>query len=227
MPFTEETFTFLIQNYLTDSREWFHEHKSEYETLVVEPLADLVLELSPCMAEIDPAIPCIPKVGKCISRIWRDTRRGHGLPIFRDVMWTNFVRNKQDNLPGFWFEFSPRGMRWGCGWYSTDPAVMQTARELILRDDPAWKKARTAYKKLKGFKLEDTAYKRNRYPDAPEELQLWLNQRSLCLTHEHDDIDLLFSPELAETVAKDYRALKPIYEFLMKAVSATTGGTSS
>lgn len=226
MPFTEETLNFLIQNYLTDSREWFHAHRSEYETLVVEPLADLVIELSPTIEKIDPTIPCIPKIGKCISRIWRDTRRGPDLPIYRDVMWVNFIRNKQDNLPSFWFEFSPRGMRWGCGWYYTDPAVMQTARELILRNDPAWKKARTAYKKLKGHKLEDTRYKRNRYPDASEELQLWLNQRSLCITHEHDDIDLLFSPELANKIAESFIALKPIYEFFMKAVSATVGGKS-
>ncbi len=224
MPFTEETLDFLILNYLTDSREWFHEHRSEYEKLVVEPLADLVIELSPTIAKIDPSIPCIPKIGKCISRIWRDTRRGPDLPIYRDVMWINFIRNKQDMLPSFWFEFSPRRLRWGCGWYYTDPAVMQTARELILRDDPAWKKARAAYKKLKGFKLEDTRYKRNRYPDASEELQLWLNQRSLCLTHEHGDIDLLFSPLLAKNIAEAFIALKPLYEFFMKAVSATGGG---
>ena len=44
------------------------------------------------MLEIDPAIMCLPKVGKSISRIWRDTRRGPELPIFRDVMWLTFLR---------------------------------------------------------------------------------------------------------------------------------------
>lgn len=78
MPFTDETLEFLVRNKLMDSRVWFHEHRAEYERLVVEPLAELVEALSPAMAEIDPAIMCIPKVGKSISRIWRDTRRGPG-----------------------------------------------------------------------------------------------------------------------------------------------------
>ena len=112
MPFTEETLEFLVRNKLMDSREWFHEHHGEYERLVVEPLADLVSALTPALAEIDPNIVCVPKVGKSISRIWRDTRRGPGLPIYRDVMWLTFLRAKQQGLPGFWFEFSPRALRW-------------------------------------------------------------------------------------------------------------------
>ena len=108
MPFTDETLEFLVRNKLMDSRVWFHEHRAEYERLVVEPLAELVEALSPAMAEIDPAIMCIPKVGKSISRIWRDTRRGPELPIFRDVMWLILLRAKQQGLPGYWFEFSPQ-----------------------------------------------------------------------------------------------------------------------
>ena len=131
MPFTEDTLEFLVRNKLMDSREWFHEHHAEYERLVVEPLADLVCALTPALAEIDPNIVCVPKVGKSISRIWRDTRRGPGLPIYRDVMWLTFLRAKQQGLPGFWFEFSPRALRWGCGWYQTEPATMAAFRELI------------------------------------------------------------------------------------------------
>ena len=100
MPFTDETLEFMVRNKLTDSREWFHEHREEYEKLVVEPPAERVTELAAAMAEIDPAIMCIPKVGKSISRIWRDTRPGPELPIFRDVMWLILVRSKQPNLPG-------------------------------------------------------------------------------------------------------------------------------
>lgn len=42
MPFTDETLEFLVRNKLMDSRVWFHEHRAEYERLVVEPLAELV-----------------------------------------------------------------------------------------------------------------------------------------------------------------------------------------
>lgn len=78
--YPDDTLEFLVRNKLMDSREWFHEHHGEYERLVVEPLAELVSALTPALAEIDPNIVCVPKVGKSISRIWRDTRAGPGCP---------------------------------------------------------------------------------------------------------------------------------------------------
>ena len=46
MPFTDDTLEFLVRNRLTDSRPWFHEHREEYEKLVVEPMAELVTALT-------------------------------------------------------------------------------------------------------------------------------------------------------------------------------------
>ena len=223
MPFTKETLDFMVQNYITDSRSWFHEHKADYKKLVEAPLEELVVALTPAMLEIDPEFICIPKVGKTISRIWRDTRRGPELPVFRDVMWINFMRAKYLNLPGFWFEFSPRAMRWGCGWYSTDARVMETARSLILANGPTWRDALDAVEAQDKFHLEDTRYKRSRHPDEPEQLRWWLDQKSLCLIHETDDISLLFSKDLPDVLATDFRSLAPAYNFFMQAVSMTPG----
>ena len=140
MPFTLETLDFLSLNRAMNSREWFHAHRAEYESLVLEPLAELTLALAPALADIDPAIVCDPRVGKSISRIWRDTRRGPDLPIYRDVMWCIFLREKYAALPGFWFEFSPLALRWGCGWYQTPPEVMDAARTLIRENGPPGKR---------------------------------------------------------------------------------------
>lgn len=216
MPFTDETLEFMVRNKLTDSREWFHEHREEYEKLVVEPLAELVTELAPAMAEIDPAIMCIPKVGKSISRIWRDTRRGPELPIFRDVMWIILLRSKQQNLPGYWFEFSPRALRWGCGWYQTNPAIMAEMRSLILADDRLWKGALRAYRKQDAFTLENERYKRSKYPDAAPEKREWLDLKSACLTHDEPGLELLFSDELAPRLAEDFRSIAPVYELFLE-----------
>lgn len=217
MPFTEDTLDFLALNRVMNSREWFHEHRAEYEKLVVEPMADLVLELAPAMAEIDPAIVCIPRVGKSISRIWRDTRRGPGLPIYRDVMWITLLREKYIGLPGYWLEFSPRALRWGCGWYQTPPEVMEAARELILAGDVSWEAAKKAAGQNRGFVLENEMYKRTRHPDAPAEERMWLDQKSLCLTHDEPEVTLLYSPQLAERIAGDFRAIAPVYRFFIRA----------
>lgn len=218
MPFTEETLDFMALNRVMDSREWFHQHRGEYLRLVVEPMAELVEDMAPAMWKIDPSLIIIPKVGKSISRIWRDTRRGPGLPIYRDVMWITLLRAKYEGYPSFWFEFSPRCLRWGCGWYQTDPAVMECIRGMILAHDPDWLAALEVFEKQRVFSLEDERYKRTRHPDAPENERRWLDQKSLCLTHEETGLDLLYSDKLSGTLTRDFGRIVPVYDFFLKAV---------
>ncbi len=218
MPFTEETLDFMALNRVMDSREWFHQHRGEYLRLVVEPMAELVEDMAPAMWKIDPSLIIIPKVGKSISRIWRDTRRGPGLPIYRDVMWITLLRAKYEGYPSFWFEFSPRCLRWGCGWYQTDPAVMECIRGMILAHDPDWLAALEVFEKQRVFSLEDERYKRTRHPDAPENERSWLDQKSLCLTHEETGLDLLYSDKLSGTLTRDFGRIVPVYDFFLKAV---------
>ena len=219
MPFTEETLDFMALNRVMDSREWFHQHRGEYLRLVVEPMAELVEDMAPAMWKIDPSLIIIPKVGKSISRIWRDTRRGPGLPIYRDVMWITLLRAKYEGYPSFWFEFSPRCLRWGCGWYQTDPATMDCARDLIKSRDPDWLAAYAAYEAQDVFALEDERYKRTRHPDAPENEREWLDEKSFCLTHEENSLDLLYSEELPRRLAADFERIAPVYDFFLKAVA--------
>ena len=218
MPFSEATLDFMALNRVMNSREWFHEHRDEYLSLVVEPIAELVEDMAPEMWKIDPSLIIIPKVGKSISRIWRDTRRGPELPIYRDVMWITLLRAKYEGYPSFWFEFSPRCLRWGCGWYQTDPAIMDCIRGMILSHDPDWRAALAAFEAQKVFRLDDERYKRSRHPDAPENERAWLDQKSLCLTHEEMKLDRLYSDKLAAALTRDFRRIAPVYEFFLKAV---------
>ena len=220
MPFTEDTLDFMSLNRAMNSREWFHEHHDEYERLVVAPIAELLAQLTPGMARIDPELVIIPRPGKSVSRLWRDTRRGPELPLYRDVMWFDLKRGKYAGYPGFWFEFSPRALRWGCGWYQTEPETVAAARELILCGSAAWLAALGAFKSQAAFVLEDTRYKRTRHPDAPEELRAWLDQRSFCLIHEEKSLDALYSPGLAARLLRDFELAAPVYRFFLAARAA-------
>lgn len=221
MPFSENTLDFLFENRVRDSREWFKEHKGQYEQLVLEPMRRLVTELTPVMMEIDPLMICEPKVGRSISRIYRDTRFSRDKSVFRDVMWCLFIRDKKlyEGLPGFFFEISPVGFRYGCGYYKASAASMNAMRELITGGDREFKKAMAAYEKQKVFKLIDERYKRSKYADRTESEREWLDQKSICLVAESGDLPLLFSQELSAKLAEDFRLLAPVYSFLMKAES--------
>lgn len=46
-----------------------------------------------------------------------------------------------------------------------------------------------------------------------------LDLKSICLTHNEPDLELLFSDGLAERVAEDFRSIAPAYELFLKAVA--------
>lgn len=218
MAFSEKTTEFLFENRVTDSKLWFEAHRAEYEELVLSPLRQLVRDLTPTMLEIDPLLCCEPKIGKCISRVFRDTRYSRDKHIFRDVMWISFARSRitvDGGMPGFFFELSPRSLRWGCGWFQASAETMAVFRERVLAGDKRFLAVERMLKKHPSFYLMDERYKRSKYPQQPEALRKWLDLKNVCLLADGDVAQLLPDPALAELLAKEFKAMRPLYDFLM------------
>ena len=119
-PVFPKTLEFLFENRLHDSRTWFAEHKKEYQSLVIQPMRQLVMDLSPTMLELDPQFITEPKVDKTIARIWRDTRYTKDPSLYRDHLWLIFKRGGRmhaQDYPGIYFEINQDGFGYGCGFY--------------------------------------------------------------------------------------------------------------
>ncbi len=219
MPFTPETFTFLVENRLHNSKEWFQEHKPQMQEVVIEPLAELVTRLTPTMEAIDPKFICQPKVGKCISRIHRDVRFSKDKSLYRDIMWVSFSRERSSTTghPGFFFEISPAQYRYGCGYCLDNTKTMQSLRRLILNSDQAFQEAFAAVEKQSHFGLEGDMYKKSRHPDATEVLRPWLDRKNICFIHNSNDFERLYRQDFAQELAEAFTLLTPVYHFLLKA----------
>lgn len=215
--FSSQSLDFLVENRFRDSREWFRENRHIYEEHVVEPMKELVIALAPFMHSIDDQLICIPRIGGSISRIYRDARYAKGKSIFREAVWCSFIRDKKvfHGLPGFYFEVSPAGFSYGCGYYVADSLSMASIRELILANNPKAKAALEAYDMQDIFALEDNLYKRSKHPDQPQKLKAWLDQKSLCLNADSKDFALLYSDGLVDKLIEDFKKIIPVYEFFM------------
>jgi len=66
MPFSDKSIDFLFENRVVDNKAWFLEHRAEYESLVLDPMRELVTALTLAMHSIDPLLICDPKVGRSI-----------------------------------------------------------------------------------------------------------------------------------------------------------------
>ena len=218
MPFTRKAIDFLFENRMRNSKSWYVEHKSDYQNYVFIPLAEFVEKLAPTLLEIDSLLICEPKVDKSISRIYRDTRFSKDKSLYRDVMWCSFMRLRKltGGLPGFFFELSQTGFRYGCGYYMAATDTMDSMRKLIINGDKDFKKALKAFEHQTVFAMEGDSYKKSRHPQNPENIRNWLDRKTIGFIHTSTDFDLLFSNNLAEKIANDYKLIEPIYKFLLK-----------
>ena len=214
MSFSPEALDFLVENQFHDSRSWYHEHKDFYKEKVVLPFVELIDGLQPTFDRIDSRIECSPRR---ISRLYRDARRCRGKSIFRDSVWCSFhpSGDKDNPLPGFYFEISPRGFDFGCGYYIMPADVRDELRRRILDGDPLFGKALAAYEKQSTFKLYGELYKRNHYPDRSEKECDWLNRKCIGMSAASTDFDLLFSDNLLVYLSGQYLSLRPFWNFLM------------
>ena len=223
-PFSQKTLDFLFENRLNDSREWFSQHKKEYQSLVIQPLRQLVMDLAPTMLELDSEFTTDPRVDKTICRIWRDTRYTKDPSLYRDHMWIIFKRGGRmhgTDYPGMYFEINLDGFAYGCGFYHASTAFMNNLRARILQGDPEFQDAQKAYLSQKVFHMEGDCFKRPRYGSRTPEEQIWLERRNLSFDAESHNFQQLFSTDLPDLLRKDFRLLFPVYRFLVSTAEET------
>ncbi len=73
--FSKETIPFLKAIRENNNKEWFANHKAEYENLILNPSRLFVTEMGEHLQALEPTINAEPKINKSLFRIYRDTRR--------------------------------------------------------------------------------------------------------------------------------------------------------
>jgi len=75
MAFNEDTFSFLRQLAENNNRDWFNEHKDEYEACVREPAFSFIKEVKPQLEKLSPHFMAkASKMGGSLMRVYRDVR---------------------------------------------------------------------------------------------------------------------------------------------------------
>ncbi len=225
MPFTEKSLDFLDENHRRNDRDWFNQHRSEYDDHVRRPMLELAERLIPTVLRIDPLLIAEPK--RAVCRIHRDTRFSRDKSMFKRASWLVFQRSKGMVHPVWFFEFTPDFHHYGCGYYTTPPKVMDQVRQFVLADDKRFAAADKAVASLPGCELVGDYYKRPRYPDHPEKKRAWLERRGVSAIIHKEDTAALYAKDLHKKVAKAFTALAPFYELLMQAHANATPNTAT
>lgn len=215
--FTPQMLEFLAENHLRNSKAWYDEHKKQYRKLAVEPYYELIENMAPTMLEIDPLFVTVPS--KALSRVRRDTRFTKNKDLYRDHLWLIFRYPRQSigSSLCFYFEIEQDSWGYGVGYYDIPSAVREEYRQMILRHDVHYLRAKEALAQCPDFILYGDVYKRPPFPDAPEEDQTWLNRKNIGASFSSPNFTALFDGTFYDIMMENIQRIAPFYYFLRTA----------
>jgi uncharacterized protein (TIGR02453 family) len=225
--FRAPAFKFLRGIKRNNRREWFQEHRSEYEECVLVPMRGLVEELDVRLGRFAPEFVGDPK--RSIFRIYRDVRFSKDKSPYKThaACWFSH-RNAGHGVgsethgagAGFYFHLEPGASLVAGGIWMPPRASLNRIRE-VLADRP----------KEFGAILRRPAFRR-RFPVLGEESMLkrlprgfvaghpaepWLRYVSFTVSARLADREVL-SPALGDRVERDFRLMLPLVRWLNDAL---------
>ncbi len=217
---TPELFDFMSDLAKNNDREWFTAHKSEYESVVREPLRAFIREMDAPLESISPHIVVDDrKSGGSLFRIHRDVRFSKDKSPYKTWAAVQFRHEagKDAHAPGYYLHLQPGTVFVGAGSWHPARDALGAIRDAIVETPDEWFEARDAVVAA-GFEFEGESLKRppRGYPaehPALEDLKrkdfIAVRRLSQESTYGHD-----FAGEFAEMCAD----ARPLMKFLTSAI---------
>ena len=105
--FKKEAIDFLEKLRDNNTKEWFLDHKDEYEELILEPSKKFVQEMGEELCVLVENIKAIPKINSSLFRIYRDIRLSKDKTPMKSRIGIIFWRGSGKRLQsaGFYIHF--------------------------------------------------------------------------------------------------------------------------
>ena len=211
---TPETIMLLSENRFRNSKEFYEANKQKIKEGIIIPLQQVICALSDTIIEIDEEIPIVPQ--KMVSRVRRDTRYTKDKNMYRENLWTMFMRDKHalPYFPCMWFEVAQNGYSGGIGTYYAPPRMMELFRqEIVARPDDFYDAVIIAERS--GAEFHGDFYKKAK-PGCPMAvLEPYYNSKSLAFMFYFPNLNELSDSDFIEKIRPVYKAFKPMYTFLL------------
>lgn len=205
----------LAQNRFENNKLFYDEHKELIKSGVTVPMRQIAGELSPMMYEIDEMMNLDPV--KMVSRIRRDTRFTKDKHLYRDNIWTMFMRPKRQWQfhPCMWFEVSQDGISYGVGNYETTPAMMEIYRQHLIKYEDEFVDAVKSARSI-GASFSADGYKKGKEGNPSPAVLPYYNVKRMCFIKCRNDFKIIETDEIIRELEKEYKAFAPMYKFLLR-----------
>ncbi len=203
-------------------RDWFLEHKSDYEDHVRQPFLRLIADLAPALATISPHFRADPRpVGGSLFRAHRDTRFGKDKTPYKTHAGARLfhARSKEVPSPSFYIHIAPEQCFIGAGLWHPEPATARRIKDFIVENPSAWQKAVREPAFARRYRLDDSekSVRAPRGYPADHPLIEDLKHRNFVALRPLDDATVT-GHALLTVLARDLAGLAPLVDYLCAAL---------
>ncbi|WP_341503151.1 DUF2461 domain-containing protein [Gallaecimonas sp. GXIMD4217] len=145
--FSQDSLDFLAALAANNDRDWFQDHKQDYERRVKAPALAFIDAMAAPMAEIAPRFAVGPR---CLMRVYRDTRFARDKRPYKTNVGIQFRHDlgKDVHAPGYYVHVEPGQCFLGVGSWHPESQALRRIRDciddsprnwLLARDDKAFR----------------------------------------------------------------------------------------
>lgn len=221
MGFPQEGLDFLDQLAENNNREWFNEHKGDYQKHLVEPAIDFITELGGRLKTVSPNIQYDTRANGSgsLMRIYRDVRFSKDKSPYKTnitiVFWEGTGKKPERSIFGFRIDAN-QGGGLVAGTINFTKPVLAAYRQAVVDPELGTQliKAVETVQQAGDYSIEGEHYKRvPRGFDADHERADYLRYAGLYAMSPTLDNDMLASPDLVEICFEHCQQMAPIQQW--------------
>lgn len=216
--FSDQTLRYFLNVRENNSREYFQEHRQDYEEFVRNPLNSLYAELAEFLYGLDGELVFTP--GRCISTPYADARFCGGRPL-KEYMYLRFrpAWGRKENIPGFFFDSSTDGVRYGLRIYHLTSKGMEAVRGRFCAEEKKAQKLIEELERWGKIALHGDSFQRDHYGEIADPLKDWLNRKRWELYFEQPVGDSYYDGRLAEEMKEVWQEAAPLYRMIKEGLA--------
>lgn len=216
------TFGFLNTLKKNNNREWFNEHKTEFqeEQKSIEIFADALLEKLSSHDVIETA-----SGKKSLYRIYRDTRFSKDKTPYKSHWSGSFKRATKYRRGGYYFHIEPGNSFVGGGFWGPVPEDLKLIRDDIAFDPSSLRKilADPAFLSLFGtLHGEQLKTAPKGYDPGHEAIDL-LRYKQFLISRKFSDKEVL-SKNFLEEVNRTFMGMRPFFDYMSEVLTTDING---
>jgi uncharacterized protein (TIGR02453 family) len=210
---------FLQQLAEHNDREWFSQHKDQYNEYLLTPARDFVTALGERLRKISPGIIADPRTDRSIFRINRDTRFAKDKSPYKTHLGIFFWEGNRPKMecPGFYFHLEPPTLMLAAGLYCFPKDLLETYRNAVVspKQGPALAKAIREVTKPNGYEVGEIHYKKTpRGYDANHANAEYLLYNGLYVMVNEPVPQDLYSGKILDYCFDRFRLMAPLHRWL-------------